>query len=158
MIKLCRADNSLKPRCSHKTEARLAILLVLLMATAGCAHRVSSPLEAQRAQTPLDLTGASDAELQQHLGQLVTMRGQFSLRGKVGPFILVAGRPVYLVSKGSFSWGEPYARMEGQDVRVTGTLRFVHYPQPPTGALPEGRATDHFYFEAETAKIELSQR
>jgi len=34
------------------------------------------------------------------------MRGQFSLRGKVGPFILVGGRPIYLVPKGSFSWGE----------------------------------------------------
>jgi hypothetical protein len=106
----------------------------------------------------LDLTGASDSELQQHLGESVIMRGRFSLRGKIGPFILVGGRPVYLVSKGSFSWGEPYASMEGRDVRVTGTLRFAHYPEPTPDALPAGRAPDHFYFEAETAKVELSER
>jgi hypothetical protein len=147
---------------------RLAILLILLLAAAGCAKRASRPVdvgrgpasnEVQREATPLDLTGATDDELRQHLGQVVTMRGQFSLRGKVGPFILTAGgRPVYLESKGSFSWGETYASMEGRDVRVTGTLRFVHYPEPAPGALPEGRASDHFYFEAETAKVEPAQK
>ena len=128
---------------------RHAIALVLLLAVAGCAHR---------AATPVDLTSASDSELQQHLGERVTMHGWFSLRAKLGPFILVGGRPIYLVPKGSFSWGEPYASMEGQDVRVTGALRFAHYPESRQGALPEGRAPDHFYFEAETAKVELSGR
>ena len=146
---------------------RLAISLVLLLAAAGCAKRASRPMDVERGPAsnevrrdamPLDLTGASDVELKQHLGEIVTMRGQFSLRGKVGPFILTGGRPVYLESKGSFSWGQPYASMEGRDVRVTGTLRFVHYPEPAPGALPEGRAPDHFYFEAETAKVELSQK
>jgi hypothetical protein len=118
----------------------------------------TAPLDAQSSVTPLDLTNASDSELQQHLGERVQMRGQFSLRGKVGPFILVGGRPIYLVPTGTFTWGAPYARMEGQDVRVTGTLRFAHYPPPTSEALPEGRASDHFYFEAETARIELSQK
>jgi hypothetical protein len=104
------------------------------------------------------LTGASDSELQRHVGERVNMRGKFSLRGKTGPFILVGGRPVYLVPKGSFSWGEPYASMEGLDVSVTGTLMFAHYTQPAQGALPEGRPTDHFYFEAETARVELIKR
>jgi Domain of unknown function (DUF4440) len=115
-------------------------------------------LAALPAPTPSDLTSASDSELQQHLGERVQMRGRFSLRGKVGPFILVGGRPIYLVPTGAFSWGEAYARMEGKDVHVTGTLRFAHYPTPTPEALPEGRPSDHFYFEAETAQIELSQR
>ena len=139
-------------------NTRLAISLAILFAAAGCAHRASVPRPAQPAWSPLDLTSAADSELRQHLGERVTMRGQFSLRGKVGPFILVVGRPIYLVPKGSFSWGEPYASMEGKEVRVTGMLRFAHYPASPTEALPEGRPSDHFYFEAETAKIELSQR
>lgn len=122
----------------------------------GKPHRASTPLDVQRAPTPVDLTSASDSELQQHLGERVTMHGRFSLFGKLGPFILLGGRPIYLVPKGSFSWGEPYSSMEGRDVRVTGTLRFAHYPKPPAGALPEARAPDHFYFEAETAKVELS--
>lgn len=136
---------------------RLAIPLALLLVAAGCVHRASRPPAVQPAPTPLDLSGASDRELQRHLGERVTMRGRFSLRGKVGPFILAGGRPIYLVPTGSFSWGEPYVSMEGKDVRVAGTLRFAHYTEPPPDALPEGRAPDHYYFEAETAKIELSQ-
>ena len=93
-----------------------------------------------------------------HLGEKVTMRGKFSLRGKVGPFIFVRRRPIYLESRESFSWGKSYARMEGRTVRVTGTFRFAHYPAPPPQALPEASAPDHFYFEAETARVELVKR
>jgi len=131
----------------------LAISLAILLAPAGCAHRASVPRAVQPALTAVDLTSAPDSELQQHLGERVTMIGQFSLRGKVGPFILVAGRPIYLVPKGNFSWGGPYASMEGQDVRITGTLRFAHYPVSRPETLPEGRPSDHFYFEAETATV-----
>ncbi len=146
---------------------RLVISLALLLAPARCtqhapapsdAQRTPTPPDTQRVLTPLDLTTASDSKLMQHLGESVTMSGQFSLRGKIAPFILVGGRPIYLEPRGSFSWGEPYAGMEGRTVRVTGTLRFAHYPTPPPQALPEGRAPDHFYFEAETAKVELVRR
>ena len=142
---------------------RFVLCLALVIAPAKCAQhptpatnsqRSSTP-EAQRTATTLDLTKASDSELSQHVGEFVTMRGKFSLRGKIAPFILVSGRPIYIEPSGSFSWGEDYAKLEGQDVRVTGTLKFVHYPTPSPQALPEGRATDHFYFEAEKAKIEL---
>jgi uncharacterized protein YecT (DUF1311 family) len=120
--------------------------------------RASTSLDAKSVPTPLDLTSASDIELQKHLGETVTMRGPFSLNGKVGPFIVVRDRPIYFVSHGSFSWGERYARLEGREVRVTGTLRFAKYPKPSPQDLPEGRPGDHFYFEAETAKVELSER
>jgi hypothetical protein len=133
----------------------LSISLAAILAAAGCSQRAPTPTPTS---APFDLTGAPDSELQQHLGENVTMQGQFSLRGKIGPFILVAGRPIYLVSRGSFSWGEPYASMEGQDVQVTGTLRFAHDPEPPPGDSPVARASDHFYFEAETAKVEVSQK
>ena len=131
----------------------LSISLAAILAAAGWSQRALAP-----APAPFDLTGTPDAELQKHVGENVTMHGQFSLYGKIGPFILVAGRPIYLVPHGSFSWGEPYASMEGQDVRVTGTLRFAHDPEPPPGDSPVARAPDHFYFEAETAKVELSQK
>lgn len=121
--------------------------------------RVKQPTApaAPLAPAPLDLTGVAASEWPQHLGERVQMRGQFTLRGKVGPFILVGGRPVYLVPTGAFAWDETYARMEGKSVRVTGTLRFAQQPALPPGALPEGRASDYFYFEAETARIELGQ-
>ncbi len=145
----------------------IVISLALLLAPARCTQDAPTPLavqpspmpaSTQRALTPLDVTNASESELMQHLGESVTIRGKFSMRGKVGPFILVHGRPIYLEPHGSFSWGNSYARMEGRTVRVTGTLRFAHYPTPPPQALPEGRAPDHFYFEAETAKVELVKR
>lgn len=139
-------------------KKRFAISLAILLASAACAHHVSIPRIVQPAPTPVDLTSAPDSELKQHLGEYVTMRGQFSLRGKIGPFILVGRSPIYLVAKGSVSWGKSYESMEGRDVRVTGTLQFAHYPPPPRKALPEGRVSDHFYFEAETAKVELSER
>ena len=143
---------------------RLVLCLTLAFAPSKCAQHSSpatnsqrtSTAEAQRPATSLDLTNASDGELKQHVGELVTMRGKFSLRGKVGPFILVGGRPIYIEPTGSFSWGEEYAKMEKRDVRVTGTLRFAHDPTPsPPQDLPVGRVPDHYYFEAETAKIEL---
>jgi hypothetical protein len=132
-------------------NTRLSISLAAILAAAGCAQRAATP-------TPFDLTSAPVSELHRHLGETVTMHGQFSLYGKIGPFILVAGRPIYLEPHGSFSWGEPYASMEGQDIRVTGTLRFAHYPEPPPGDSTVARALDHFYFEAETAKVEASQK
>jgi hypothetical protein len=81
-------------------NTRLSISLAVLLAAVGCAQRAPTP-------TTLDLTSAPDSELQQHLGENVTMHGQFSLRGKIAPFIQVGGRPIYLVPHGSFSWGEP---------------------------------------------------
>lgn len=99
-------------------NTRLSILLAVLLAAAGCARR--APTSVDLTSAPVDLTSASDSELQQHLGENVTMHGQFSLFGKIAPFIQVGGRPIYLVPQGSFSWGEPYERMEGRDVRVTG--------------------------------------
>jgi hypothetical protein len=81
----------------------------------------------------------------------VTLNGSWSLNGIVGPYIFANNREVYVVSKGNFSWGEEYARMEGKDVRITGVLRYAHY-EPSN----EQHPPDHFYFEAETAKIELN--
>lgn len=115
--------------------------------------RASTPLD-----VPLDLSNVSNSEWQRHLGENVTMRGRFSLLGKTGPFIVVGKRPIYLKPNGSFSWGEPYRSLEGRIVRVTGTLRFAKYPTAPKRELPVARASDHFYFEAETAKVELSER
>jgi hypothetical protein len=112
-------------------------------------------MPAAPAKGPPDLSSADDGELHRHLGETVTMHGRFSLRGKTGPFILVGSRPVYLAPGGSFVWGERYEKMEGRDVSVTGTLRFAHYPDATQSALPVARVPDHFYFEAETTRVEL---
>jgi hypothetical protein len=137
-------------------NARLAISLALLLAAVGCGPRASIPRNASPTPMTVDLTNSSDNELQHHYGERVTMHGEFSLYGKLGAFILVKGRQIYIRSKASHSWGEAYPSMEGRDVRVTGTLRFAHYPSVPE-PVTEARPFDHFYFEVETAKIELNQ-
>src|SRR5215470_2057465 len=57
-------------------------------------------------------------------GKQVTIRGKFSLLGKPGPYILLGNRQVvYVLPKGSFTWGKPYTEMEGELVTATGTDR-----------------------------------
>ena len=131
---------------------RLKVLtIVVLLLSASCAQK--NPVRSQdlvSTQSNVNLNEASESELLGHVGEKVRMHGKWSLRGVVGPFILANNRPIYLVSKGNFSWGEKYSRMEGKDVRVTGVLRYAHYEPSP-----EQHPPDHFYFEAETADIEL---
>ena len=131
---------------------RLKVLtIVVLLLSASCAQK--NPVRSTdqvSTQSNVNLNEASDSELMGHVGQTVTMHGKWSLRGLTGPYILASNGPVYLVSKGNFSWGKKYALMEGKDVRVTGVLRYAHY-EPST----EQHPPDHFYFEAETANIEL---
>ncbi len=85
--------------------------------------KFNMPLAPAKSSAPPELSSADDKELQRHLGESVTMHGRFSLRGKTGPFILVGDRPIYLQAISSFVWSDTYAKMEGRDVRVTGTLR-----------------------------------
>jgi len=127
------------------------LTIAVLLLSASCAQKNPLASKAQvSTQSNVNLNEASDSELLGHVGEKVTMHGKWSLGGVVGPYILVNSGPIYLVSKGNFSWGENYARMEGKDVRVTGVLRYAHYEPSPKQHPP-----DHFYFEAETAEIEL---
>src|SRR5262245_55272654 len=140
-------------RWGYNMRTRVLIIVALLL-SASCAQRNSVRPKAQvSTQSNVNLSEPPDSELKDHIGQTVTMHGQWSLRGLVGPYILTTNGPIYLVSHGNFSWGEEYARMEGKDVRVTGVLRYAHY-EPST----EQHPPDHFYFETQTAKIELNER
>lgn len=124
---------------------KLRVSIAVIVLAVGCR---------QHPALPFDLTSATDDDLKQHLNQTVTMTGRFSLRGKMGPFIEVGKRPIYLVANGQFNWGDAYAAMEGREVRVTGVLKFAHSPDTSASDIQVGRASDHFYFVAETAKIE----
>ncbi len=135
----------------------LAISLAVFLAVAGLVQVAPIQVDTHRIPKAIDLTNAADSVLRQHLGERVMMRGRFSLYGKVGPFIIVAGRPIYLEG-GAFSWGKSYGRVEKRNVSVTSTLRFYHSSVPATGNIAIARASDHFYFEAETARIEFRGR
>jgi hypothetical protein len=147
--------------------SRIATLVFAVFVTAaGCAHRGSEQTRVQTSSpqlatphptTPIDLTASPASEWQKHLDETVTMHGKFSLYGKPAPYIIVSDLPIYIKPHGNFSWGLSYTRMEGRDVRVTGTLGFMHYPLAPDTELQQQRQDDYYYFDAETAKVELIQ-
>ena len=122
---------------------RTLLTFALFLVISGCSHTPASR----------HATG-SDPELQRLVGQTATLRGQFELAGKVGPYIHRSGEPVYLVPHGSFSWGSDYERMQGKVVSITGTLRFQHFECATTDERV-AQPFDYFYFDAETAKIRL---
>jgi hypothetical protein len=111
-----------------------------------------SPISSPTAITFTDLTHLDENEWFEHRGKVVMVRGEFSMRGIVGPFIRINDGLIYITSDGNYSWGKEFARMEGKDVRVIGTLGFRHF-EPSPGQHPP----DYFYFQAETAKIVLTK-
>jgi hypothetical protein len=139
-------------------KAGLLLLLAVVIAMASCGHSsapvvhnsnpppVSSP-------TPIaipDLTAASEKEWHQNVGKTVTIRGKFVSWGLIGPLIQVGQRTFNLESKGNYSWGKEYKRMEGKEIKITGTWGFRHFEPSP-----EQHPPDYFYIEVETAGIEL---
>jgi hypothetical protein len=96
------------------------LTIAVIIPAGGCAHR--SP-------TPQDATTASNEELRTLIGKEVTIRGKFSVLGKFGPYVLFGDQQVvYLIHRGSFTWGEPYSEMDGKPVAATGILSFSHSP------------------------------
>ena len=137
--------------CSLSKGLRAATLLSITMVllTGGCEHPRSTP------------EGATVANEVSHalIGKQITVRGKFSLRGKFGAYVSLDNQKVvYLVPRGSFTWGEPYSEMEGKLVAATGTLRFYHAPNAEPADRAVARAPDYFYLEAETAQVRLINR
>jgi|SRR5579864_2555808 len=129
------------------------------MKTAATAVLISFLCFSCSRSTPKAATAVSDEKSQVSqalVGKQITISGRFSLQCKVGACIGLDNRQVvYLVPKGSFTWGKPYSEIDGKLVAATGTLRFYH--EPP--AEPSERAVQHvpdfFYFEAESAQLRL---
>jgi hypothetical protein len=135
-----------------------AFLSIAIVALAGgCNHPRSSPDGATAASNEVSHVS------QELIGKQITIQGRFSLRGNVGPYIVLENQQqVYLAPMGSFSWGKPYSDMEGKLVAATGALRFYHEPpvkptDPPVKPTdpPVQRLRDFFYFEAETVQVRL---
>ena len=127
---------------------RAAAFLSIVVPAGGCDHPRS---------TPEDATAGSYEVSHTLIGEQVTIRGTFSLRGKFGPYVLLGNQQVvYLVPSGSFKWGKPYSEMEGKLVAATGTLRFFQAPNAEPADPAFARAPDYFYLEAETAQLRLN--
>ena len=106
-------------------------------------------LASSAAQTVSSVSQAS-------VGKQITIRGKFSLRGVIGPYVVLSDQQVvYLASKGSFTWGKKYSDMEGRQVEATGTLKFFHFPDSKAVDDAVARPVDHFYFEVENTQVRL---
>lgn len=129
----------------RRAAAFLSITIIVL--GTGC----------EQSRSRLDATTAASYEdLHTLIGKQTTIRGKFSLNGKVGPYVLLSNQQVvYLVSRGSFTWGKPYSEMEGKLVVAIGTLGFFHSPDVSPADEARARPPDYFYLEAETTQLEL---
>jgi hypothetical protein len=137
-------------RLSKGLLAATFLSIAIVVLAGGCNHPRS---------TPEDATAASYEVLHTLIGKQVTIRGKFSLWGKFGAYVLLDNQHgVYLVPRGSFTWGKPYSEMEGKLVAATGTLRFYHSPDAKPTDRAIARAPDYYYLEAETAKLRLLSR
>jgi hypothetical protein len=99
------------------------LTITTIIPAGGCGHRSPKPQHG---------TTASYEELHPLIGKQVAIRGEFSLLGKFGPYVLFGKQQVvYLVHWGSFTWEKPHSEMDGKLVAATGILSFSHSPAPP---------------------------
>jgi hypothetical protein len=140
-------------RLSMLPARHLAIALVALAVT-GCAQERPLPLRAPAARRPVQLI--------ERVGQKVTLRGRFSLRGKHDPFVLVGKDQVYLIpdmrNTGTFTWSEPYASMDNREVIVTGVLK-RYEPSLPAVPVPVTvqQSPPYFFLELRDTTIFLAR-
>ena len=147
LLGLTASNAVVTAHASKRIRTSAAFLwLALVIPAAGCGSRSTRPEDAT----------ASYEVLRTLVGKQITISGRFSLRGKFGPFVLLSNEQmIYLLPKGSFTWGKTYSEMEGKLVTATGTLRFFHSPDSKSVNPAMARAADYFYFEAETAQMQL---
>lgn len=132
---------------ANRRRAAAFLSTAIIVLGMGCKHPRS---------TPENATAASYDQLRASIGKQITIRGKFSLRGVVGPYVLLSNQQVvYVVPRGSFTWGKPYSEMEGKLVAATGTLGFFHSPDVPPEQQARARPPDYFYLEAETTQLRL---
>lgn len=131
------------------TTRHLAVGL-LTLAVSGCAQEPPVARGQQPAERPL--------QLRERVGQTVTLRGRFSLRGKQAPFVLVGEEPVYLVAEAPFTWGEPYIGMENREVIIVGVLKRFEPPRTAT-PIPDGvqQLPPYFFFEMRDTTISVAR-
>jgi hypothetical protein len=142
-------------------NCRNLIICLGLLGIASCANDGSIPAVPNPSPTKsLNAEQQCERKFHDQIDQQVTLIGPFSLSGKLGPFIVVDGCEIYLRSDEPFDWNDDkYARMERQEVRVIGTLRFKSNPKVlPPGPRPVARAPDHFYFDPRTSTIQLTPK
>jgi hypothetical protein len=117
------------------------------------------------AEQPPDLTGADAKTFHAHLGKLVSLRGKLSegvhgecLKGATPKgVIFYVIEDVEHVPPGGFTWPSSWMQLRGQQVRVTGTLKFQKWPRPPDGKYVGGwsqPSPDYYYMVLQQTEIQ----
>ena len=138
----------------------VVFLLITIVALAGgCSHSHPTTEGATPASNTATAGSTEVSQVSKELiGKQITIRGKF-LFGKMGPFILADNEEVYLIPRGSFTFGKPYSEMHGKLVTATSTLRFYQRPKDAPLTDKEGRiidrGSDYFYFNLETTQLRL---
>lgn len=128
-------------------------ITIVALAT-GCHHQRPTPGGAPAASNQVSQVSPA------LIGKQITIRGKFSLRGKIAPALVVLENHQIVYLNGSWEWAATYTEMEGKLVEATGILRFYRDNEPadPPGAPQRARLPDYFYFEAETARLRAISR
>jgi hypothetical protein len=118
--------------------------LTLLLVATGCGYTLTGGVR-----------GNPNGDFRPFINEKVTIHGKFTLTGKPAPYVQTPGGRVYLVPKGSFSWGPDYQRLDGKIVKVTGIVHYRHVDQPAASEMVQPPQDYYFYFDAEMARIRL---
>ena len=95
---------------------------------------------------PPDISHESDASLHRFVDRPVVVRGRFSLRGKVAPFIDTGKVQIYLKPENAPDFD---STLEGKEMVVLGTLRYQPEQRSPDSSIAGVHA--HFYLDGDCA-------
>jgi hypothetical protein len=136
---------------SKRLHAAIFLSIGIVVLAGGCNHAHS---------TPEDTTAVTHKISQALVGKQITIRGKFSLLGKIGPYVVLDNlQEVYLnAPNGSFEWGKPYTEMDDKLIVAAGTLRFhrsLFSAERADAPVNRQLGSDYFYFEAESVQLRI---
>jgi hypothetical protein len=126
---------------------RIAIQIAVIFAASGCTQKVAPAPETKDKLPTL-------------IGQSLTVTGEFKLFGKLGPYITTSGEEIYILPSSNAS--QRFELLDGRQVSAAGVLRYQHYEHPiahqPAAVPVPSPPQDHYYFSADTVRIEAIRR
>lgn len=99
--------------------------------------------------------GQTKTIVPKNINKEVSVRGTFSARGKLGPFLKLkeCTEPVYLLSNPQSKSQVKLWFPEGASLSATGILRYQAGAKPASGNEQIAGAQPYYYFEIESVKL-----
>jgi hypothetical protein len=143
--------------------ARL-LFLIPIAALAGCQPHSQPPAASDRSSPTarIDMTNATDALLREHIGQRITVAGDWAGNGKLSGYVYGDRNrlPIVYVKAIDEAGLKKQTDLEkvesGTSVEVTGVLHWYEPPPEPTGdTRPRAMPPRHFYFDVDEANVKF---